>query len=78
MRAARGRPLGRDYDHVVDRQEGEHSEAAEYLIVPSLVCMIIPVWIASFLKPFRGTFDGPESDGSRIQLDLGCCTSALD
>ena len=38
---------------------------AEYLIVPSLVCMIIPVWIASFLKPFRGTFDGPESDGKQ-------------
>ena len=38
---------------------------AEYLIVPSLVCMIIPVWIASFLKPFRGTFDGPESAGKQ-------------
>ena len=29
----------------------------EYLIIPSLVCMIIPTTIASYLKPFRGTFE---------------------
>lgn len=29
----------------------------EYLIIPSLLCMIIPTLIASFLPVFKGTFD---------------------
>ncbi len=29
----------------------------QYLIIPSLVCMVIPVFIASFLKPFKGNID---------------------
>lgn len=32
----------------------------EYLIIPSLICMVVPVFIASFLKPFQGNI---ESDG---------------
>ena len=28
-----------------------------YLFIPSLLCMIIPSFIASFLKPFQGTID---------------------
>lgn len=28
-----------------------------YLIVPSLLCMIVPVFIASFMKPFRGSLE---------------------
>ena len=35
----------------------------EYLIIPSLVCMIIPTTIASYLKPFRGNFEAPPSEG---------------
>jgi Na+/H+ antiporter NhaD/arsenite permease-like protein len=30
------------------------------LIVPSLICAVIPTLIASFLKPFKGTFNLPE------------------
>ncbi len=29
----------------------------QYLIIPSLLCMAIPVFIASFLKPFKGNID---------------------
>lgn len=29
----------------------------EYLIIPSLVCMAVPVYIASFMKPFQGNID---------------------
>jgi len=32
----------------------------EYLVLPSLVCMLVPTFIASFLKPFRGTFTHSE------------------
>jgi Na+/H+ antiporter NhaD/arsenite permease-like protein len=32
------------------------------LILPSLLCMLIPTTIASFLKPFRQEFDPPEDD----------------
>ena len=31
------------------------------LIIPSLICMIIPTTIASFLKPFNNTFTAPPS-----------------
>ena len=33
------------------------------LILPSFVCMIIPTFIAGFMKPFKGTFDAPPSEG---------------
>ncbi|MDD3722976.1 MAG: sodium:proton antiporter NhaD [Lutibacter sp.] len=29
----------------------------EYLIIPSLICMVVPVYIASFMKPFQGNID---------------------
>lgn len=35
----------------------------EYLIIPSLVCMIVPTLIASFLPAFRGNFEAPEDKG---------------
>lgn len=31
----------------------------EFLILPSFVCMFIPTLIASFMKPFKGTFEAP-------------------
>lgn len=34
-----------------------------YLIGPSLVCMLIPTIIASFLKPFQGKFELPPDEG---------------
>jgi Na+/H+ antiporter NhaD/arsenite permease-like protein len=33
----------------------------EYLIIPSLVCMVIPTFIASYMKPFKGNIDIIES-----------------
>ena len=33
----------------------------EHLVLPALVCMIIPVGIASFLSPFKGTFESDEN-----------------
>ncbi|WP_107039624.1 sodium:proton antiporter NhaD [Brumimicrobium mesophilum] len=35
----------------------------EFLLIPSLICMIIPTLIASFMKPFQGNFELPEEDG---------------
>lgn len=35
----------------------------EYLLIPSIVCMIVPTFVASFMKPFKGTFELPEEDG---------------
>jgi len=29
----------------------------EYLIIPSLLCMVVPVFIASFMKPFKGNIE---------------------
>ena len=37
-------------------------ELIRLLILPSLLCMLIPTIIASFLKPFRNDFDPPEDD----------------
>ena len=31
------------------------------LIIPSLICMLIPTIIASFLKPFNSTFEAPQA-----------------
>ena len=36
----------------------------EYLLIPSLICMIIPTIIASFMKPFKGNFELPEDNGA--------------
>ena len=35
----------------------------EYLILPSLVCMIVPTFLASFMKPFKGNFEAPKEEG---------------
>jgi Na+/H+ antiporter NhaD/arsenite permease-like protein len=37
-----------------------------YVFIPSVVCMIVPVYIASFLKPFRGNLDKIDNDESSI------------
>ena len=37
-------------------------ELIRLLILPTLLCMLIPTTIASFLKPFRQEFDPPEDD----------------
>ncbi|WP_179345373.1 sodium:proton antiporter NhaD [Winogradskyella ursingii] len=48
-----------------------------YLFIPSLLCMIVPTLIASYLKPFRGTLelqeedDKPKSKFSSTMLFLG-------
>jgi Na+/H+ antiporter NhaD/arsenite permease-like protein len=34
----------------------------EYLIIPSLLCVIVPVFIASFLKPFQGNLEIEDQD----------------
>jgi Na+/H+ antiporter NhaD/arsenite permease-like protein len=34
----------------------------QYLIVPSLVCMVVPTLIASFIPAFKGTFDSPQEE----------------
>lgn len=34
----------------------------EYLIVPSLICMVIPTVIASFLPAFKGTFQSTDTE----------------
>jgi len=36
----------------------------EFLILPSLVCMLVPTIIASFLKPFQGHFEAPPAEGN--------------
>lgn len=45
----------------------------EYLVLPSLVCMILPTFIASFIPIFQGKFEAPEpskDDNSRGPLML--------
>lgn len=39
----------------------------EYLFIPSLLCMVVPTFIASFLKPFQGTIetDSDDDEGSK-------------
>ena len=40
-------------------------ELITQLLIPSLVCMVIPTFIASFLSPFKGEFEiSPETGGS--------------
>ena len=36
-----------------------------YLFIPSLLCMVVPSFIASFLKPFQGTIDIEEEEETR-------------
>jgi len=37
----------------------------EYLIIPSLVCMVIPTLIASFMPAFKGNFEKPVEEGDQ-------------
>lgn len=34
----------------------------EYLILPSLMCMVVPTLIASFLPAFKGNFESPQTE----------------
>lgn len=43
----------------------------EYLIIPSLVCVILPVFIASFMKPFKGNIENLEMDDSSTDNKYG-------
>jgi len=50
----------------------------EYLIIPSLIAMLLPVFIASFMKPFKGNIEdvvtdekGPKNKYGPIMLYLG-------
>ena len=43
----------------------------EYLIIPSLLCVIVPVFIASFLKPFQGNLDIVEEEDAGITSKYG-------
>ncbi len=36
-----------------------------YLFIPSLICMVIPSFIASYLKPFQGTIEMEEASDER-------------
>lgn len=40
----------------------------QWLVLPSLVCFIVPFFIASFLKPFQGEIAISEDDGDGVQL----------
>ncbi|MDG2445024.1 MAG: sodium:proton antiporter NhaD, partial [Flavobacteriaceae bacterium] len=37
-----------------------------YLFIPSLLCMLVPSFIASFLKPFQGTIDTQEDQDTSL------------
>jgi Na+/H+ antiporter NhaD/arsenite permease-like protein len=52
----------------------------QYLIIPSLICMVIPTLIASFMKPFQGNIEiveeennGMKSEHGTTMLYLGLC-----
>jgi len=42
-------------------------ELIRLLILPSLLCMLVPTIIASFLKPFKSNFDPPEDEVNEIK-----------
>ncbi len=43
----------------------------EYLIIPSLLCVVVPVFIASFLKPFKGNLDIVEGKETELTSSYG-------
>ena len=43
----------------------------QYLIIPSLVCMIIPTFIATLMPAFKGQVTSPESDNDDKPASLG-------
>jgi Na+/H+ antiporter NhaD/arsenite permease-like protein len=42
-------------------------ELVKLLIIPSLICMLVPTTIASFLKPFRSNFEPPNEEVNEIK-----------
>ena len=42
-------------------------QLVKLLIIPSLICMIIPTVIASFLKPFKDNFEPPKDEIKEIK-----------
>ena len=42
-------------------------QLVKLLIIPSLICMIIPTTIASFLKPFKDNFEPPKDEINEIK-----------
>lgn len=43
----------------------------EYLIIPSIICVVVPVYIASFMKPFKGNIDISALDDSGSKSKYG-------
>lgn len=43
----------------------------EYLIIPSLLCMAVPTFIASFMKPFKGDIENIVSDNKNPDNKYG-------
>ena len=41
----------------------------KFLIFPSFLCMLVPTFIASFMKPFKGNFEAPISEGKENSKD---------
>ena len=37
-----------------------------YVFIPSVVCMVVPIYIATFLKPFQGNINNIDNDESKI------------
>lgn len=42
----------------------------EWTIIPSIICFVVPFWVASYMKPFRGklTLDSASSDEENLLL----------
>ena len=43
----------------------------KYLVLPSLICMVVPVFIASFLKPFQGEIKNSVTEDTATQSKYG-------
>lgn len=43
----------------------------EFIFLPSLVCMVVPTFIATLLPPFKGQLSVPESDADEKPASLG-------
>ena len=43
----------------------------EYLIIPSLLCMVVPTFIASFMKPFKGEIDTIITESKNVKNKYG-------
>lgn len=42
------------------------AKLVEFLIIPSLICMVVPTLIATFLKPFKGDIEVEEKDNNVV------------